>query len=129
MRGSERKFDHFLAAGDLAKSIREHFAVFFGDDGGEFGLAGVEQFAKLEQNLLTVGPRHVAPGGKGVGGCRDCSFDVGSVGEYNLLGHHSPGRVVNVEKAVARTGGLLAIDVVQNLLHMASLLLGADAAR
>ena len=103
--------------------------MLFGDDGRELGLAGVEQLTKPKQNLLAVSPRHVAPTGKRVGRSVDGRLNVGGIGEHNLLGHHSPGWVVNVEKSTARTGGLLTIDVVQNLLHMASLLLGADAAR
>ena len=129
MRRTEGELDDLLAAGNLTQCIREHFAMLFGDDGRELGLAGVEQLTKLEQNLLAVCPRHVAPSGERVGRSVDGRLYVGGVGKHNLLGHHSPGRVVNVEKSTARTGGLLTIYVVQNLLHMASLLLGTDAAR
>ena len=61
MRDAAGELDDLLAAADLAEGVGDDLAVLAGDDLGQLTLAGVEQFAEVEQDLGALGQRGVPP--------------------------------------------------------------------
>ncbi len=106
------EFDDFLAAGDLAEGVGEDLAVFGGDDGGEFLLAGVEKLAEGEEDRGALGQRGVAPGGERRCGGGDDGAGVVEVGQGQLPGDLTGGGVGDVGGAVGRAGERLAVHPV-----------------
>ena len=93
MRNAACEFDHFHAAGDFAFRIRQHFAVFGGDDRGEIACVAFQEFLELEHHPRAIERRGVGPCGE-CGGCGiDGGVDVMGGRERNALRDRTGGRI------------------------------------
>ena len=117
LRNAAGEFHDLDAAHHFALGVREHLAVFAGDQLGQLVLVLVEQRLEVEQHARTLERGRLGPGREGgLGRGHGQRHFVGGR-QRNRGGHFAGGRIEAVGVAVAAAVVVLAVDVVGNLLH------------
>ena len=96
------EFDDLQAAAHFAQRVGDHLAVLGGDGLGQLLLAGIQEFAEVEQDRGALGQRRVAPRGEGGGSGVDHGAGILDRRERNGAGDGAGRRVGH--RAGARTG-------------------------
>jgi hypothetical protein len=113
----------FEAAGHLALSVGENFAVLRGNDGGHFLAVGVEQFPHAKEDLGAPGKPRRPPGREGAAGGLHGLVHLGRAGEIDLGDRLPEGGVVDGTGPARGARHHPPVDPVTDPLHGSSLFL------
>ncbi len=106
------ELDVLQATGGFAFGVGEDFAVFGGDEGGDFVEARFEDFAEAEHDAGTAEGWLRRPLGEGGGGGGDGGVKFGAVGEGDEGLHLAGGGVIHFAGTAGGSGDGDTIDPV-----------------
>ena len=118
MRDTAGELDDLLAARHLAERVGDDLAVLAGDDLGQLALAGVEQFAEVEQDGGALGQRGIPPGRERRGSRVDHRARILDGGQRHLPGDLTGRRIGYRLRAAAARDGLVVHPMGNGVRHM-----------
>ena len=113
-----RELDVLETARHFAERIRQHLAVFLGEEAGDLLAIGRHQLAHMEHDLGATRQVGGTPGRQRGLGDRDGVVDLGDVGETDLTLHLSGGGVVDLAGASGLAGHGAAVDPMVDAIHV-----------